>query len=1069
MAPSRGKGKAKATPTRRAASRSARKAKDGSPDIYGDMLAEAAAHDAAQSSDRPLKRRRVLREVSIPKQPVESASSKQKKRPAAVTQSEVADDDEASGTESISHRQQTIEASSDASDPDESDFAFEDVDLGGPAASSKASGDEDEGIADVNISVAPEPSRNLTASRRKASTAPEKAFRLLVHKAHILTLLGHCMYVNTRCDNPAVHKSLRHLLDKKMLSYLNPKTNDTQFQRNRSFMDGLEMAKNAFKAEYEVTASGMSRARWPADEDQALAHTGIDPIDRSDFIATARRMEGSQDTGNQLFCAMLRAAGVDARLVCSLQTLPFASAPAKSSTSKKYKKPAVFAIASDTDPNASDASVSDNNIGSSVTIGKVPSARRRLGQTGFAPEPAPKVTPKKKKTIRTLSYPIFWVEAFNAAQQKWITVDATVTNTVGKPSKIEPPVAYDLNQLTYAIAFESDGVAKDVTRRYAKAFNAKTRRQRVESSNNGTRWLKKALRLFRRRDAKLDRDQVEDAELAQKEAREGLPSNVLDFKDHPYYALERHLRRHEVIHPRREAGKVNAGTAAKPRMEAVFRRQDVQSCKSADKWYRLGREVKFGEQPLKHVPARAARRKPLDDDDDDDGGAKQTALYSPQQTRVYIPPPVVRGKIPRNAFGNLDIYVPSMVPAGGVHIRHPLTQQAARTLKIDYADAVTGFKFQGRHGTAVIEGAIVAQEHADAVHATIDGMENEALEDESRTRSLLALRLWSRFLKGLRIAERVASYGDKATADEVKAEMDREEDVELSAADAGGFIAAEAEEPAMPTAGQFSVTELTMQKRPKKNKKKAIEDDVESEVEYVPSSRRSNQRRGVVEDDEDEYAPDQHDGDSGRGFAPQKVDINHDRGGGFVVDDDMGGGFLPDDEAQDDHGAGGFFPDNHGGGGFLPDDNGGGGFVPDDVVADGEGGEGGSFIEPEASTNLLDDGGGGFIAEEEGLSSNGHGQQAAEDIEGGGFLPEASPERAVYPTHEPADPASKSSQSAAPPEGSREPTATTMSIRDADIETESVNAVVEDDDDRGSLLSHDPDDEDAEPDWLESD
>ena len=47
------------------------------------------------------------------------------------------------------------------------------------------------------------------------------------------------------------------------------------------------------------------------------------PMQRYDFYTTAAKLEASRDTGAQLFCALLRSAGVDARLVCSLQPLPF--------------------------------------------------------------------------------------------------------------------------------------------------------------------------------------------------------------------------------------------------------------------------------------------------------------------------------------------------------------------------------------------------------------------------------------------------------------------------------------------------------------------------------------------------------------------------------------------------------------------------------------------------------------------------------------------------------------------------------------------------------------------------
>jgi xeroderma pigmentosum group C-complementing protein len=89
-----------------------------------------------------------------------------------------------------------------------------------------------------------------------------------------------------------------------------------------------------------------------------------------------------------------------------------------------------------------------------------------------------------------------------------------------------------------------------------------------------------------------DRDQLENSELAAKEASEGMPRNVQDFKNHPYYALERHLRHNEIIHPKQEAGRLNIGTSTSARFETVYRRKDVHVVRSADKWFRLGRDVR---------------------------------------------------------------------------------------------------------------------------------------------------------------------------------------------------------------------------------------------------------------------------------------------------------------------------------------------------------------------------------------------------------------------------------------------------------------------------------------------
>lgn len=361
--------------------------------------------------------------------------------------------------------------------------------------------------------------------------------------------------------------------------------------------------------------------------------------------------------------------------------------------------------------------------------------------------------------------------------------------------------------MNYVIAFEDDGSARDVTRRYAKAYNAKTRRDRVEVTNGGERWLRKVMKMYRRPHV-LNRDQVEDAEIAAKEAAEPMPRNVQDFKDHPYYALERHLKRHEVIHPKREVGKVGAGRASSANtLESIYRRRDVHIVKSADKWYRLGREIKPGEQPLKRVPARRRRDQTLDPEDPDAGLEENAgvALYAAHQTKLYSAPPVQNGRIPKNVYGNLDIYVPSMIPPGGTHIAHPETARAARILGIDYADAVTGFTFKGRHGTAVTKGAVVASEYEEAVEEVLKAFDDDRVRVEEERRSKEALRMWRRLLAGLRIRERIEGYeveGERDVA--IGREMVETEDEDWNDGNkAGGFLPdRDAEEIAQPTSGR---------------------------------------------------------------------------------------------------------------------------------------------------------------------------------------------------------------------------------------------------------------------------
>ena len=1116
MAPKRGKGKSRASTSRPGpakATRSTRKTEDAIPDVYQELLDEQARRSPEiDHPERPLKRRRVATRVQV----AANEPSASEKTPA---QSSPASSPPAALTKDRPKAKpvQTIEASSDSGSDDESDFGFEDVDLSGPAAASPSQAPvDDDRIADVSISVdATKKLKPPPTARQRAATSAEKATRLLTHKAHILCLLGHCMYVNTWCNDTSVQQHLHPLLSKKTLTYLRGKDDYTQFQRDRSFREGLEQASEVFRGHFKVNASGIRRAIWNDVGTEVGPDEDVESRSRHDLILAAREMEGSQDLANQLFCALLRSAGVDARLVCSLQTLPLSNAQPKAATPKKPAKQVMRAMPPNGDIATSDSNTEDNGVKGSSTIGKVPSARRRLGQPAFSAEKAtPTTAPAtRKKPVRKLDYPVFWVEAFNTAHQKWTPVDPIVTHTIGKPSKFEPPSSYAQNQMSYVIAFEDDGVARDVTRRYTKAYNAKTRRHRVEGTENGTQWLKKALRLFRRRGGTLDRDQTEDAELNQKEAREGLPANVQDFKDHPVYALERHLKRHEIIEPKREVGKVNAGTAAKPRMEPVYRRSDVLVCRSADKWYRLGREVQEGEAPIKHVPARNSRRgKSMtpEAEAEEAAGAGTTALYAYHQTEAYVAPPVVKGKVPRNAFGNLDIYVPSMVPPGGTHIRHGLAQQSAKILRIDYADAVTGFQFKGRHGTAIIQGAVVASENAEAVEAVIEGLQNEALEEESLARSSMALRMWKRFLTGLRIKERVGAYGTDGDGADVRREIDREVDEQEEIAEAGGFFA---EEPVMPTAGRFSLVELgraakgTAKGTAKgKGKKRKEESESEEETEFSaaeseaqetswPGRRSKRARRNVVQEEDEEMEGEE----AAAGlFGAQQPNI------GDSVDNEAGGGFLPD-----------------GGDGDME----GGGFVPEDASTEGDtGGAGGFIAEPSGRMGEEEGGSGGFLPDandHEGL----HGTEAVEDFGGGGFVPEdsAGDDHLAGGFMLEAEP---SSTAAVPTVQTENDTALSGdATHSADTQTETipmlhqneqhddntalpreeslmmhgalpdeqlpavatevdVKQTIErppaknegkaeggegEDSDHGSMISHDPEDEDAEPDWLESD
>ena len=194
---------------------------------------------------------------------------------------------------------------------------------------------------------------------------------------------------------------------------------------------------------------------------------------------------------------------------------------------------------------------------------------------------------------------------------------------------------------------------------------------------------------------------------------------------------------------------------------------------------------------MKRVPKRRRRDDSLGDDDEQASGDETnagTGLYAFYQTTIYEAPPVVDGRVPRNIYGNLDIYTQSMVPRGGIYVTHPDAAHAARAIGIDYADAVTGFEFKGRHGTAVLRGAVVAIEHREAMQETLKAFQDERIETEENRKSVEALRMWKRLLIGLRIRERIEGYEISGTVNEEDDGMRGQEEDGAVEIEGGGFL-----------------------------------------------------------------------------------------------------------------------------------------------------------------------------------------------------------------------------------------------------------------------------------------
>jgi xeroderma pigmentosum group C-complementing protein len=535
-----------------------------------------------------------------------------------------------------------------------------------------------------------------------------------------------------------------------------------------------------------------------------------------EFREMARKCEGSRDIGAQLFTALLKGLGLETRLVANLQPTGFGWSKAENAV-------VTSRAGNDDQSDVNGASGDEHSEGehrarAKRTDGKAREitepalkGRKHRGGRGTSAElwdgstdgsnnddnaglvrggKSPIAAQAPMAFDKDLAFPIYWSEVLSPVTSRYVPVDALVLKIVAATpdtlASFEPrgAKAEKAKQvIPYVVSYSSDGTAKDVTVRYLKrkTWPGKTKGFRIpiekvpvyDSRGKVKRydefdWFKSAMSLYERPINKRTRiDDIEDTDLQPTNPARGVKAGaetLQGYKNSAEFVLERHLHREEAIIPGRVYVKTFVtGKGEKAKEEKVYRRSDVASCKSSESWHKEGREIKEGEQPIKLVPMRAVtlnRKREIEQAEADGGGKVMQGLYSRDQTQWIIPPPIVDGVIPKNAFGNMDCYVPSMVPEGAVHIRLRGTAKVARTLGIDYAEAVVGFDFGAQRAVPVIEGVVVAAENERVIVDAWHEAEEERRRKEYDKREKVALGNWRKFLMGLRIIEHVREeYG----------------------------------------------------------------------------------------------------------------------------------------------------------------------------------------------------------------------------------------------------------------------------------------------------------------------
>ncbi|KAL4823430.1 hypothetical protein H8958_002112 [Nasalis larvatus] len=341
-----------------------------------------------------------------------------------------------------------------------------------------------------------------------------------------------------------------------------------------------------------------------------------------------------------------------------------------------------------------------------------------------------------------------WLEVFCEQEEKWICVDC-VHGVVGQPLTC---YRYATKPVTYVVGIDSDGWVRDVTQRYDPAWMTVTRKCRVDAE-----WWAETLRPYQ--SPFMDREKKEDLEFQAKHMDQPLPTAIGLYKNHPLYALKRHLLKYEAIYPE------TAAILGYCRGEAVYSRDCVHTLHSRDTWLKKARVVRLGEVPYKMVKgfsnrARKARLAEPQLREENDLG-----LFGYWQTEEYQPPVAVDGKVPRNEFGNVYLFLPSMMPIGCVQLNLPNLHRVARKLDIDCVQAITGFDFHGGYSHPVTDGYIVCEEFKDVLLTAWENEQAVIEKKEKEKREKRAVGNWKLLAKGLLIRERLKRrYGPKSEA-----------------------------------------------------------------------------------------------------------------------------------------------------------------------------------------------------------------------------------------------------------------------------------------------------------------
>ncbi|KAI5965612.1 uncharacterized protein KGF55_000974 [Candida pseudojiufengensis] len=550
-----------------------------------------------------------------------------------------------------------------------------------------------------------------------------KQQRVSLHYLSIVSYIIHARHRNLLLSDKRVHKALKKLLPEQLMK---------QFKKYKKQPDDvkfiyiLKYLIKWFKKNFKWDSNGLrvlgylpkkykSTADYLPNNAKAIGKV-------NDLLQVIKKFRHNRDTGAQIFTALLRSLGFEARLVFSLPVL-------------------------DT-----------------------------KNQTKLQPKLNQEVVKVNKDN--DLLYPYFWTEVVNPEDPSEVIVLETqcffeetkqlirLKRYKGDVKNSYTDAFYPIDSqlchmsMHYVLAFTDNNMIIDVSSRYMKNiayrwFNRLDLRTELGRAALLLQSLIRTMNATKHYNEQLNLELDNLRSIAM--ANNTIPETYSAMKKSPNFITPSTLRYNEIIIPGTvPIKKIKLNTSKEP----VYFKNYILVGKSEQQWKFVGRSIKPDQidsyiKLAKATPRTIYNKRVFNLNNETNPELNSIKLYSFAQTCPYIKLKVENGKLPKNKYGNIEIFRPNMVPDECVWLRLSNIESILSRTLAHYVPVVVGFKFKSGHAFPRKDGVIVLKKDEVPIKKLwLTGKieEHKQLEEHKQ---IQLLKSWKSFLKMLKIQNRL--------------------------------------------------------------------------------------------------------------------------------------------------------------------------------------------------------------------------------------------------------------------------------------------------------------------------